>query len=84
MRQLEPEEFPRTRGIAFDHGRSGLAGLNATHVDALNDPAVRKEFENLACRCRPRTRSFLTHSARGKAEIEKWWPMIKAANVKAD
>jgi hypothetical protein len=47
MRQLEPEEFPRMRGIAFDRGRSGPAGLNAAHVDALNDRAVRKQLENL-------------------------------------
>jgi len=40
---MEPEEFQRKRGIAFDRGRSGPAELNAAAVDALNDAAVRKQ-----------------------------------------
>ena len=44
---MEPVEFQRMRGIAFDRGRSGPAGFNAAHVEALNDPAVRKQLENL-------------------------------------
>src|SRR2546422_796680 len=43
MRQMEPEEFRCMRGTVFDRGRSGPAGLNAAHVDALNDPAVCKQ-----------------------------------------
>ena len=59
--------------------------LNAAAVDALNDPAVRKQFENLGLQMPPPDR--LTPQALGdwqKAEIKKWWPMIKAANVKVD
>jgi tripartite-type tricarboxylate transporter receptor subunit TctC len=62
-----------------------VAKLNAATVDALNDPAVRKQFENLGLRMPPKDQ--LTPEALGawqKAEIAKWWPMIKAANVKVD
>jgi tripartite-type tricarboxylate transporter receptor subunit TctC len=62
-----------------------VAKLNAAAVDALNDPAVRKQFENLGLRMPPADQ--LTPEALGawqKAEIAKWWPMIKAANVKVE
>jgi len=85
IRRMEPKEFQRMRGTAFDRGRSGPAGLNAAHVDALNDPAVRKQLENLGLQMPPKDK--LTPDALGawqKAEIAKWWPMIEAANVKVD
>jgi tripartite-type tricarboxylate transporter receptor subunit TctC len=59
--------------------------LNAAAVDALNDPAVRKQLENLGLQMPPADQ--LSPEALGtwqKAEIAKWWPMIKAANVKVD
>jgi tripartite-type tricarboxylate transporter receptor subunit TctC len=59
--------------------------LNAAAVDALNDPAVRKQLENLGLQMPPKDQ--LTPQALGdwqKAEIAKWWPVIKAANVKVD
>jgi tripartite-type tricarboxylate transporter receptor subunit TctC len=59
--------------------------LNAAAVDSLNDPAVRKKFENLGLQMPPADR--LSPEALGawqKAEIAKWWPMIKAANVKVE
>jgi tripartite-type tricarboxylate transporter receptor subunit TctC len=62
-----------------------VAKLNAAAVDALNDPAVRKQLENLGLQMPPRDR--LSPEALGnwqKAEIAKWWPMLKAANVKVD
>jgi tripartite-type tricarboxylate transporter receptor subunit TctC len=62
-----------------------VAKLNAAAVDALNDPAVRKQLENLGLQMPPKDK--LTPAALGawqKAEIAKWWPMIKAANVKVD
>ena len=62
-----------------------VAKLNAAAVDALNDPAVRKQFENLGLRMP--TADQLTPEALGawqKAEIAKWWPMIRAANVKVE
>jgi tripartite-type tricarboxylate transporter receptor subunit TctC len=59
--------------------------LNASVVDALNDPSVRKQLENLGLQMPPKDQ--LTPEALGawqKAEIAKWWPVIKAANVKVD
>jgi len=70
---MEPEEFQHTRGIAFDRGRREPAGLNAVHVDALNDPAVRKQLENLGLQMPPKDK--FTAEALGawqKAEIAKW------------
>jgi tripartite-type tricarboxylate transporter receptor subunit TctC len=61
------------------------AKLNAAAVETLNDPAVVKQLENLGLRMPPKDQ--LTPEALGawqKAEIAKWWPMIKAANVKVD
>ena len=62
-----------------------VAKLNTSAVDALNDPAVRKQLENLGLQMPPKDK--LTPQALGewqKAEIAKWWPMIRAANVKVD
>jgi len=62
-----------------------VAKLNASAVDALNDPAVRKQLENLGLQMPPKDQ--LAPEALGawqKAEIAKWWPLIKAANVKVD
>jgi tripartite-type tricarboxylate transporter receptor subunit TctC len=62
-----------------------IAKLNAAAVDALNDPSVRAQFENLGLRMPPADQ--LAPEALGawqKAEIAKWWPMIKAANVKVE
>jgi tripartite-type tricarboxylate transporter receptor subunit TctC len=62
-----------------------VARLNTAAVDALNDPAVRKQLENLGLQMPPKDQ--LTPEALGawqKAEIAKWWPMIKAANVKVE
>jgi tripartite-type tricarboxylate transporter receptor subunit TctC len=59
--------------------------LNASAVEALNDPAVRKQLENLGLQMPPKDQ--LSPAALGawqKAEIAKWWPMIKAADVKVE
>jgi tripartite-type tricarboxylate transporter receptor subunit TctC len=62
-----------------------VAKLNASALDALNDPATRKQLENLGLQMPPADQS--TPEALGawqKAEIAKWWPIIKAANVTVD
>jgi tripartite-type tricarboxylate transporter receptor subunit TctC len=62
-----------------------VAKLNAAAIEALSDPAVRKQLENLGLQMTPLDQ--LSPEALGnwqKAEIAKWWPMIKAANVKVE
>jgi tripartite-type tricarboxylate transporter receptor subunit TctC len=65
--------------------RDIIAKLNASVVDALNDPAARKQLENLGLDMPAKDQ--LTPEALGawqKAEIAKWWPIIKAADVKVE
>jgi tripartite-type tricarboxylate transporter receptor subunit TctC len=62
-----------------------VAKINAAAIDAMNDPAVRKKFEDMGLQMPPQDQ--LSPEALGawqKAEIAKWWPMIKAADVKVD
>ena len=62
-----------------------VAKLNAAALDALKDEATRKQLENLGLQMPPADKS--TPEALGewqKAEIAKWWPIIKAANVRVD
>jgi tripartite-type tricarboxylate transporter receptor subunit TctC len=62
-----------------------VAKLDAAVVDALADPTVRKRLTDLGHVIADREEQ--TPQALGafhKAEIEKWWPIIKAANIKPD
>ena len=59
--------------------------LSSAVADALADPLVRQRLINLEFEIPPRdqqTPEFL--SAFQKAEIEKWWPIIKAANIRGE
>jgi tripartite-type tricarboxylate transporter receptor subunit TctC len=58
------------------------ARLNAAVVDALADATVRQRLADLGMEIFPpdqQTPEVL--SALHKAEAEKWWPIIKAANI---
>jgi tripartite-type tricarboxylate transporter receptor subunit TctC len=62
-----------------------IAKLNAAAVQALSEPAVRQRFAELGLDMPPRDR--LTPEALAayqKAEIEKWWPVIKDTNIKTE
>ena len=61
-----------------------IAKLNAAVVRALNDPDIRKKLAEQGYEIGPRdeqTPEYL--GAFHKAEIERWWPIIKAAGIKA-
>jgi tripartite-type tricarboxylate transporter receptor subunit TctC len=65
--------------------KSITAKLNAAVMDALADPTVRARLADLAQEIFQRDQQ--TPEALGafqKAEIEKWWPIIKAANIKGE
>jgi tripartite-type tricarboxylate transporter receptor subunit TctC len=79
--------------ISFWHGlwvpkgtpKDIVAKLNGAVVKALADPTVRQRFLDQGQEVPPReqqTQEAL--AAYHKAEIEKWWPIIKAANIKAE
>ncbi len=62
-----------------------VAKINAAIVAALADPAVQKRLAEIGQEIP--TRELQTpegFSAFQKAEIEKWWPVIKAANIKLE
>ena len=59
--------------------------LHAAAVEALADPAVRSKLELLGQDIYPRERQTpQALASQQKAEIEKWWPIIKAGNIKVE
>ena len=62
-----------------------IARLNAAMVQALAEPAVRTRFSDLGLDIASREQQTPEGlAAFHKAEIEKWWPVIKAAGIKAE
>ncbi len=83
-RFLHPD-VARALGAGRARPRTSIAQLNAAAVEALADPAVRKRLANIDQDIPPREQQ--TPEALGahhKAEIEKWWPIIKAAEIKPE
>jgi tripartite-type tricarboxylate transporter receptor subunit TctC len=61
-----------------------IAKLNAATTEALADPAIQKRFTELGLDVAPRAQQTPEGlAALQKVEIEKWWPIIKAAGIGA-
>jgi tripartite-type tricarboxylate transporter receptor subunit TctC len=62
-----------------------VAKLNSAVVESLADPAVRKRLGDVGVDI-PAREQLTPEALRAlqKAEAAKWWPMIKAANVKPE
>ena len=79
--------------ISFWHGlwvprgtpKDVIGKLNAAVVDSLADPNVHKRLTDLglviATREQQTPQALAAHH---RAEVEKWWPIIKAANIKLE
>jgi tripartite-type tricarboxylate transporter receptor subunit TctC len=62
-----------------------VAKLNAAAAEALADPAVRERLADLGLEIPPRDQATpQALAAQQKADAEKWWPIIKAANIKME
>jgi tripartite-type tricarboxylate transporter receptor subunit TctC len=60
-----------------------VAKLNAAVSQALEDPAVKKRFSDIGQEIWPRDKQNpAALAAQQQAEIERWWPIIKAAGIK--
>jgi tripartite-type tricarboxylate transporter receptor subunit TctC len=59
-----------------------IAKLNAATVEALADPAIQKRFSELGLDVAPRAQQTPEGlAAFQKAEIDKWWPIIKSSGI---
>jgi tripartite-type tricarboxylate transporter receptor subunit TctC len=62
-----------------------IGRLDAAVVEALADPPVRQRLADLGHEFFPRDQMTPEAlAAYQKAEIEKWWPIIKAAGIKGE
>jgi tripartite-type tricarboxylate transporter receptor subunit TctC len=60
-----------------------VAKLNAVMVECLADAAIKKRFDELGLAMPPRDQQTPEAlRAFQKVEADKWWPIIKAANIK--
>jgi tripartite-type tricarboxylate transporter receptor subunit TctC len=62
-----------------------VARLNAAVVESLGDPALRQRLADMGQEIFPRAQQTPEAlAALQKADIEKWWPVIKAANIRGE
>ena len=62
-----------------------VSKLNGAVVEALADPAVRLRLSDLGLEIFPREQQTpQALAAMQKADVEKWWPIIKEFGIKAE
>jgi len=62
-----------------------MARLNAAVVEALAEPTMRAKLAELGQDVYPRERQTpAALAALQRADIEKWWPIIKDGNIKVE
>jgi len=71
--------------VPKDTPKDIIAKLNATMAQILASPPVKKRLEELGIEITPLAQqSPEALRAFQKAEMERWWPIIKASNIKAE
>jgi tripartite-type tricarboxylate transporter receptor subunit TctC len=64
--------------------KEAISRLNAALREALADPAVRKRLEDIGQEIPPaQAQAPEALRAHHRAETDKWWPVIRAAGIKA-
>jgi tripartite-type tricarboxylate transporter receptor subunit TctC len=69
--------------VAKGTPRDVIAKLNTAVSQALGDPTVKKRFADIGQEIWPKDKQNpAALAAQQKAEIERWWPIIKDAGIK--
>src|SRR5262245_57854171 len=79
--------FPFWHGMWAPKGtpKPVIASLNAAVAAAFTDPATQRRFRDVGMELPSREQQTPEALyAHHKAEIDKWWPIIRAANIKAE
>jgi tripartite-type tricarboxylate transporter receptor subunit TctC len=80
-------EMPYWNGLWVPKGTPAeiVARLNAAVVETLADAAVRQRLVEMGQEIAPRDQQTPEGlHARHKADIDKWWPIMKAANIRSE
>jgi tripartite-type tricarboxylate transporter receptor subunit TctC len=80
-------DTPSWHGIFVPSGTPNevIRKLNAAVMDALADPAVQSRLSDISYQIFPREQQTpMALGALQKAQIEKWWPIIKELGIKAE
>ncbi len=71
--------------VPRDTSKDIVAKLNATLVQVLADPTVKRRLDDLGIQITPLAQqSPEALQVFQKAEAERWWPIIKASGIKAE
>ena len=80
---MKPPRFGMDSGCGTP--KEPITRLNSAVQAALADATVRQRFADQGQDVPPREQQMPEAlAAQQKAEIEKWWPILKAANIKGE